>query len=144
MLATHETSGAKAVLMPERERKQQERPALGVGGNNDEGSKTLAFPDLALPGRKKIKPLVRRGEVLLIFEAAPDRLGLNKIVNSIDAGNAACFRPRWRIRRSAFDRGGQGHCKTCLQGIIYICGLADLCKERSTKSNDKPVAAGRK
>ena len=50
VLAAHEAGGANAVLVPERERQQQQRPALGVIGDDDEGPKALAFADLALPG----------------------------------------------------------------------------------------------
>jgi hypothetical protein len=51
-----------------------------------------------------------------IFEAAPDRLGLDKIVKDIDAGDAARFRPRWCLRRSAFDRGSHGHLRNLSVG----------------------------
>ena len=64
------------MFMPERERQQQQRPAFGVIGDHDEGLTALARSDLALPGAEEIEPLVGRGELLLIFEAAPDRLGL--------------------------------------------------------------------
>ncbi len=143
VLATHETGGTNAVPMPERERKQQQRSALGVVGNNDERDEALARSDPALPGAKKIEPLVGCGELLAIFEAAPDRLGMNKIVKDIDAGDAACFRPRLRVGHLAFDRGSHGHRKTCLQGIITFCDVADLCKERSTKRNDNSRGRGR-
>jgi len=65
-----------------------------------------------LPGAKEIEPLIRSGELLLIFEAAPDRFGLAEIVKNLDANDAARPRPRLRFCRSAFDRGSHGHCKT--------------------------------
>jgi hypothetical protein len=43
------------------------------------------------------------------FQAAPDRFGGGEIVNDIDAGDAAFFRPHRCVRRSAFDRGSHGH-----------------------------------
>ena len=46
VLAAHEARGANAVLVAERERQQQQRPALGVMGDHDEGAKTLARADL--------------------------------------------------------------------------------------------------
>jgi hypothetical protein len=51
--------------------------------------------------------------MLMIFEAAPDRLRLVEITKNVDAGNAACLRPRWRFCRSAFDYGSHGHRETC-------------------------------
>ena len=62
---------------------------LGIIGDHDERLQVLAFCDLALPGTEKIESLVRRGELPRIFQRAPDRLGLDKIVKNIDAGNAA-------------------------------------------------------
>jgi hypothetical protein len=113
VLTTHETRDANAVLLPERERKQQQRLALDVIGNDDERPKVLALADQPLPGAEEIETLIRGGEVLLIFEAAPDRLSLGEIADNIDADDAACLRPRWRCC-PAFDRGSHGHCKTCL------------------------------
>jgi len=51
MLAAHEVCDIHAVPAPERE--QQQRPALGVGGDHDEGAKAVAIADLALPGREE-------------------------------------------------------------------------------------------
>src|ERR1700737_1395416 len=123
VLVTHETGGANAVSMPERERQQQQRPMFRVVGDNDERQNALTLSDLPLPGAKEIEPLIRRGELLLIFEAAPDRLCLAEIVKNIDASDAARPRPGLRFCRSALDRGSHGHCKTCLRGIIYIFWL---------------------
>jgi hypothetical protein len=52
---------------------------------------------------------------LLIFESSPDCLGLVKVGEQIDLGDAARFRPRWRTRVAAFDRGSHGHRNTCPQ-----------------------------
>ena len=109
------------------------------------GRRLSRSPTWRCQAAEKIETLIGRGEVLLIFEAAPDRLGLAEIVENVDAGDAACFRPRWRFRRSAFDRGSHGHRKTCLTGnYLHFSALADLCKEMSTKSNDNAAAAGRR
>jgi len=70
----HEGGDANAVLVLERKWEQQQRPAFGVIGDYDEGQKTLALSDLPLPNREEIEPLIRRGELLLIFETAPDLL----------------------------------------------------------------------
>src|SRR5450759_2481442 len=121
-------------LMPERERQQQQRPAFGVISDNDERQKALALSDLPLPRAKEIEPLIRRGELLLAFETAPDRLRVAEIAENIDVGDAARSRPRRCFRRSAFDHGSHGHCETCLQGIIYIFRLwptfAKKCQQR--------------
>jgi len=109
--AAHEAGGANAVLAAERERQQQQRPALAVVGDHDKGLETVALSDQPLPVPEEIKALIRRGE--LRFEAAPDRLGLAEIVDDVDAGDAARWRPRLCPRRSAFDRGSHGHCETC-------------------------------
>ena len=65
--------------MPQPERQQHQRPALGVVSDHDEGPQTFALAGLALPGRKEIEALVGGGELRLVFEAAPDRLGLAEI-----------------------------------------------------------------
>ena len=101
------------MLVPQRERQQQQRPTVGVIGNDDEGPKVFAFSGLTLPCGEEIETLIRGGEMLLIFEAAPDRLRLAEIMKNVDAGDAACLRPRCRFRRSAFDHGSHGHRKTC-------------------------------
>ena len=119
------------------ERQQQQRPAFGVVGDDDEGRQALARADLPLPGAEKIEALIGRGELPPIFEAAPDRLGLDEIVKNIDAGDAARFRPRWRFCRPAFDRGSHGHRRNLSDREIFtFFGSADLCKEMSTKGND--------
>ena len=64
VLAAHETCGANAVFMPQRQRQQQQRPAFGVVGDDDEGQKVFAGSDLPLPGAEEIEPLIRRGEML--------------------------------------------------------------------------------
>ena len=87
MLAAHEAGGTNALLAAERERQQQQRPALGIVRDDDEGRAALARSDLALPWPEKIEALIRGGE--LPFEAAPDRLGLAEVMDDIDAGNAA-------------------------------------------------------
>src|ERR1700712_4868109 len=71
VLATHETSGANAVPVSQRERQQQHRPVFSVIGNNDEWLKLLALSGLTLPGRQEIEPLKGRGKVLLVLKAAP-------------------------------------------------------------------------
>ena len=38
--------GTNATLMPERQRKQQQRPAFGIVGDHDEGREVLARSDL--------------------------------------------------------------------------------------------------
>jgi hypothetical protein len=90
VLAAHETGGANAVPVSQRERQQQQRPVFAVIGNNDERLKLLALSDLTLPGRQEIEPLKGRGKVLLVLKAAPHRRNLAEIVKNIDAGDAAC------------------------------------------------------
>ena len=89
VLATHETSDAKAKSLFERERQQQQRPTFGVIGDDNEGPETLTFTDLQLPGAQEIEPLIRRGELLLIFQTAPDRFCLAEIGENIHASDAA-------------------------------------------------------
>src|SRR5450631_1003377 len=74
VLAAHERQCANTVLAPERERYQQKRPALAIAGDGDAGLGVIADTDLALPGLEKIEALIGRRDVLLGFEAAPDRL----------------------------------------------------------------------
>ena len=102
-----------AVPAPERERKQQQRPLLGIGRDHEEGTKAFAHPDLALPGCEEIKTLIGGVGALALFELAPDRLGLAEIAHNIDGGDAARLRPVVRLRRPAFDRGSHGHRDTC-------------------------------
>ena len=102
------------MFMPERERQQQQRPAFAVTGDHEERQQAVALSDLPLPVAKEIESLIRRMKLLLIFETAPDRLSLGKIVKDIDAGDAACLRPGPCFCRSAFDRGSDGQGKTCL------------------------------
>src|SRR6204780_4865767 len=109
--------------MPEHQRQQQQRSAFGIIGDNDEGQELLALSDLPLPGAEKIEPLIRRGELLRTFEAAPDRFRLAEIVKDVDAGEAARLAPRLRFRSSAFDRGSHGHCETCPGGNTCIFRL---------------------
>jgi hypothetical protein len=112
VLAAHETRGANAVLVAERERQQQQRPALGVIGNHDEGTMALARADLPLPGAEEIETLIRRGKLLDVFEAVPDGLGLSQIAENIHGGDAADPRRCRRLPRSVVDRGGHGHRNT--------------------------------
>jgi hypothetical protein len=133
MLAAHEARDANAVRLAECERKQQQRPSFAVTGNNDERAKALTFSNPPLPGTKEIEPLIRRGEMLLAFEAAPDGLSLAKVIEKIDTGDAACFRACWRICRPAFDRGSHRHCETCLQGIICISSFGRLLQRNVNK-----------
>ena len=109
MLAAHETRDIDAVLAAECERKQQQRPLLGVGGGHDERAKAFAFADLTLPGGEEVKALIGGVGWLPRFEAAPDGLGLAEIGNSIDGCDAAGLRPICCLRRPAFDRGSHGH-----------------------------------
>jgi hypothetical protein len=51
---------------------------------------------------------------LLIFEVSPDCLGLVKVGEQIDLGDAARFRPCQRTCVAAFDRGSHGHRNTRL------------------------------
>jgi hypothetical protein len=74
--------------------------------------------------------------LLLLFEPAPDRFCLIEIAKNVDARDEASPWLRWRSCRPAFDRGSQGHWKTCLQANFYISAWVDLCKESSTKGND--------
>ena len=48
-----------AVLMAERSRQQQERPAFSIVSDNDERKKILAFSNLPLPGAEEIETLIR-------------------------------------------------------------------------------------
>ena len=106
------------MLMPEHEGKQQQRPTFGIIGDDDEGQEALAFSDLPLPGAEKIEPLIRRGELPRTFEAAPDRFRLAEIVKDVDTGETARLAPGLHFRSSAFDRGSNSHCETCLGGNI--------------------------
>src|SRR5918992_3031164 len=56
MLAAHETGAARAISVPERERKQHQRTAFRVVGNDDEGNEAFARADLPLPGAEEIEP----------------------------------------------------------------------------------------
>ena len=137
MLAAHETSGANAVLMPERQRKQQQRPAFGVIGDDDEGPKVLALSDLPLPGAEEIEPLIRRREMLLIFEAAPDRLGLAEIVEEYRRRRCGLLSTTLALPPSGFRSRQPWSLQNLSRGkYLHFSALADLCKEMSTKSND--------
>jgi len=63
-------------------------------GDDNEGPDIFTFADPALPGGEKIEALIRRGKLVGLFEAAPDGFRLAHIPDKIDAGNAACLRPR--------------------------------------------------
>ncbi|MEH2626652.1 hypothetical protein V1292_004707 [Bradyrhizobium sp. AZCC 1719] len=111
MLATHETGAARAISVPERERKQRQRTAFRIVGNHDEGSEAFARADLPLPGAEEVEALIRREEGLRAFQIAPDSFDCGEVVDDVDAGDAARLRPPICIRRSAFDRGSHGHRK---------------------------------
>jgi hypothetical protein len=80
--------------------------------------------DPALPIGEKIEALIGSEELRRIFEVAPDRFRLLKVGDDLDARDAACSRPRWRVCRPAFDRGSHGHRETCFAGIVYIFGFS--------------------
>ena len=115
--AAHEGRHANAVVAPKRKRQQQQWAAFGVIADDDEGREALALADLALPAAEEIEVLIGRRAISLGFEAAPDRFRLGEIVENFDAGEAARFRWRWRIRGPAFDRGSHGHRRACHPGI---------------------------
>ncbi len=97
------------MFVPERKGKQQQRAAFRVTRDYDIGLKMLAVPGLPLPGGEKLEPLIRRRQMLWVFEATPGRLRLAEIADDIDGGDAARFRPCRRLRRSALNRGRDGH-----------------------------------
>ena len=78
MLAAHEAGDANTAPGSDRERQQDQRPAIGIMGDDDEGLGVLASADLALPGREQIEALVWRGQ-LPRLKLAPDRLGFREI-----------------------------------------------------------------
>src|SRR6476620_7731178 len=97
---------------------------------------TLVLADLALPRPEEVEALIGRAGLGLLFEVAPDGLGRGKIVNDVDAGDAARLRPCHCFRRSAFDRGSHGHCRTrIIENCFEFFAPADLRREMSTKSN---------
>ena len=108
MLAAEKSRNARASLALYAERQQQQRLAVLVVGDDDEGPDAFACPDLTLPCIEQIEALIRRGKLAGLFEAAPDGFRLTHVSDNIDAGNAACFRPRLRSR-SGFDHGRHGH-----------------------------------
>ena len=134
MLAAHEVCDIDAVPASERQREQQQRPVLRIAGDHDEGANAVAFADRALSGREEVEPLIRGVELLPFFEFAPDRLSLAKIGKNIDGSDSARLRPRWCLRRSAFDGGGHGHRDTCWSEIVYNFRLwptfAGKCQQR--------------
>src|SRR3954451_12010614 len=113
MLAAEKTRDAHAVLALYAERQQQQRLAVLVIGDDDEGSHVFAFADLALPGAEEIEALIRCAELVGLFEAAPDGFRVAHVADKFGAGNAACLRPRLRSR-SGFDHGRHGHRTTRL------------------------------
>ena len=46
MLAAHEGRRANPVLMPERQRQQQQRPSLDIAGDDDEGLDVFTRADM--------------------------------------------------------------------------------------------------
>ncbi|MEH2597281.1 hypothetical protein V1278_004194 [Bradyrhizobium sp. AZCC 1577] len=109
MLAAHETGAARAISVPECERKQRQRTAFRVVGNHDEGNEAFARADLPLPGAEEVEPLIRREEGLPTFQVAPDGFGRGEVLDDVDAGDTARLRPPICIRRPAFNRGSHGH-----------------------------------
>jgi hypothetical protein len=95
--------------------------------------------DLALPGAKKIEPLVGCGELLPIFEASPDRLGRNKIVKDIDAGDTARFRPRLRVGRTPPVRRSRRAGRTPAGARVFLgCSPSAPAASRSHASGTRP------
>jgi hypothetical protein len=109
MLSAHETDAARAVGLPECQRQQQQRTAVRVEGDHDEGSKTFTRADLMLPWFEEIEALIRSERCLRAFQAAPEGLRGREVVNDIDALDAARARPRICIRCPVFNRGSHGH-----------------------------------
>jgi hypothetical protein len=89
MLAAHEMGHANAQFLPKHEGKQQQRRAIAVIGNDDERPKARTRPDHSEPRPQEVKPLVRRGEVVLKFQTSPGCLSLVKVGEYIDCGDAA-------------------------------------------------------
>ena len=143
VLAAHETCDANAVRLAERERKQQQRPAFAVIGNNDEGPKALALSDQLLPGAKEIEPLIRRGEMLLMFEAAPDRSRPGRGRRENRRWRCGLFSTTLAHLPSGFRSRQPWSSRNLSTGnYLHFSALADLCKEMSTKSNDNPPRRG--
>ena len=109
VLAAHEAGATRAIGMAERERQQQQRTAVGVVGDDDEGNQAFALADLPLPGAEEVEALIRSEGSLGGFEAAPGTFRGGEIVDDVDAGDAARLRPRSCIRRAVFNRGSHGH-----------------------------------
>ena len=109
MLAAHEAGATRAVGMPECEREQQQRTALGVVGDDNKGSKAFALADLTLPGIEEVEPLIWREGGVRAFQLAPDVFGGGEVVNDVDAGDAARLRRPICTRHSVFNRGSHGH-----------------------------------
>jgi hypothetical protein len=89
MLAAHEACNANAPAPVEDEREQEQRYAVTVVGDDHEGLKTGARSDHLMPWAKEVEPLIWRGKVVLKFQASPDGLGLGKVGNNLDGGDAA-------------------------------------------------------
>ncbi|MGY3409476.1 hypothetical protein ACVWZV_005589 [Bradyrhizobium sp. GM5.1] len=113
MLAAHEAGGAHAVALAQRERQQQQRPMLGVAGNDDKGAGAFLLADQTLPGTEQIKSLIGREEMTGLLEGAPDGLGRAEIGHDIDMRDATRFRLRWQFCRPALHRRSHGHSRTC-------------------------------
>src|SRR5947209_16419805 len=89
MLAAEKPCDPRAVLAPRPQRKQQQRPAFPVIGDNDEGPDAFARPDLTLPCDEKIETLIRRAKLTGLFEGAPDRLRLAHVADEFDPRDTA-------------------------------------------------------
>jgi len=67
---------------------------------------------------REIETLVWCGELLPIFEAAPDALGRNKIVKDIDAGDNGSLHHVCALAVRLSIAAAMVIAETCLQGII--------------------------
>jgi hypothetical protein len=90
VLAAHEGRDTDAMAAPEREWQQQQRPALGVVGDYDEGRDMIAAADLVLPDRKQIETLIGRRKPVAALEHPPDRFCPANVGDDIDVRDAAC------------------------------------------------------
>ena len=129
--------------VPKRERQQQQRPALGVIGDDDEGREVLARSDLPLPGLEEIEALIGRGELPLSFEAAPDRLGLAEIAGRYRRWRCGSLSTTLSLPPFGFRSRQPWSLRNLSTGnYLHFSASADLCKEMSTKSNDNAAERG--
>src|SRR5438270_12310466 len=108
MLAAEKSRHPHAALALDAERQQQQRRPILVIGDDNERLDAFALADLALPGLKKIKTLIRREKLAGLFKTAPDGFRRTHVAEKFDAGNAACLRPRLRSH-PALHHGRHGH-----------------------------------